>query len=129
MFSYPSAAGHVRLIVSSLLLGCAVALPAKGETSETPAVAAETCAAMFSVMAYTQGYDDAKELLLEDKKARALVDIQPADDAATGEPQSLQERVDRQMNVLTEMLLEKPAEAQAILSECFRQYPPEISLN
>lgn len=113
------------------------------ETAINPA-AAETCVAVFTVMAYAYADDDLKERLLEDKKALARADIgTPADmtpieapaadvqaqEATSSDRRSSDDRIRHIMDVLTEMMLEKPAQAQGIARECFRKYPPEIELN
>ncbi|MGI2033704.1 hypothetical protein ACRQ1B_15025 [Rhizobium panacihumi] len=92
-------------------------------------IVAETCAAMFVLMAYAYADDDVKEQQLEEKKALAMADIKPQEQALSGEPQSIEARVQRTIDSLTDMLLDKPVEARALAKDCFRNYPPEIELN
>lgn len=127
--------------MSPLALACAVAfssVPARGEEGAVEAVvnsaAAETCVAVFTVMAYAYADDDVKEQLLEEKKVLARADIRPQQEVVSAEaqasqPQSSEDRIQHIMDVLTEMMLSEPTKAQGIAQECFHQYPPEIELN
>lgn len=137
-----SAKRRLSSVVVSMATTCALtlsALPAKGDDTalnqapiidkEAHPIVSETCAAMFVLMAYAYADDDVKERQLEEKKVLAMADVPPNDDATFGKPQSVDERIQRNIDILTDMLLEKPVEARAIAKECFRQYPPEIELN
>lgn len=99
---------------------------------------------MFTVMAYAYADDDLKEQQLEEKKALAKAAIQPQPAAVSAEAplseaqsadtppvetKSQEERIQNIMDVLTEMMLNQPAQAEVIAKECFRQYPPAIELN
>lgn len=110
---------------------CFSTLPAKGQApaADLPTSGAETCVAIFTVMAYAYADDDLKERQLEEKKALARVDIQPQEAAVSTEALAPDDRIQQTMDVLTEMMLERPGEVQTIARECFRQYPPEIELN
>jgi hypothetical protein len=144
------------LVRRGLALAFALVFSTVSARAEEPAVpaainpaAAETCVAVFTVMAYAYADDDLKERQLEEKKILAQADIRPQQDAVSVEvpptdgqssdlsspgvqavlPQSSQDRVQHIMDVLTEMMLHAPAQAQGIAKECFRKYPPEIELN
>ncbi len=142
--------------MAPLALPCVVgfsSVPARGEgaaieTAINPA-AAETCVAVFTVMAYAYADDDQKERLLEEKKVLARAEIRPqqgvvsaevqapevqapdipSPEAQVPQPQSSEDRIQHIMDVLTDMMLSEPTKAQGIAKECFRQYPPEIELN
>lgn len=139
-----------------LLLACVSCLSVQVAMAQAPAVdavidpsAAETCVAVFTVMAYAYADDDLKERQLEEKKLLARADIPPqqetvsagadpspvptvdgqAPESLPSPPQSSQDRIEHTMDALTEMMLNAPAQAQGIARQCFRQYPPEIELN
>ncbi|MDP9839038.1 hypothetical protein J2T09_003813 [Neorhizobium huautlense] len=135
-----------------MALACAVAfssVPVRAEEGAIDPAAAETCVAVFTVMAYAYADDDLKERLLEEKKVLARAHIRPQQDVVSAQvqasevqapdvpsseaqiPQSLssEDRIQHIMDVLTEMMLSEPVKAQGIAKECFRQYPPEIELN
>jgi hypothetical protein len=138
------------------LLACVSCLSVQVARAQAPAVdavvdpsAAETCVAVFTVMAYAYADDDLKERQLEEKKLLARADIPPqqetvstgadpspapavdgqAPELPSSPPQSSQDRIEHTMDVLTEMMLNAPAQAQGIAAQCFRKYPPEIELN
>lgn len=133
--------------MSPLALAGAVvfsSVPARGEGAAIDPAAAETCVAVFTVMAYAYADDDLKERLLAEKKVLARAHIRPQQDVVAAEvqasdvpsseaqipqPQASEDRIQHIMDVLTEMMLSEPTKAQGIAKECFRQYPPEIELN
>lgn len=144
------------LSLSPLALACvfafslpsALAEAAATDISINPATA-ETCVAVFSVMAYAYADDDLKERQLEEKKELARADIRPQENVVSAQAQaseiqatdipspevvapqaqSSEDRIQHIMDVLTEMMLDEPTKAQGIAGECFRKYPPEIELN
>lgn len=106
-------------------------LPAKGQApaADLPTSGAETCVAVFTVMAYAYADDDLKERQLEEKKEAARADIRPQEAAVSTDALAPDDRIQQTMDILSEMMLERPAQVQVIAKECFRQYPPEIELN
>ena len=155
LHSFTSFRRYISLI-PSLVFAAGLCLSVPVARAQAPAVdvvidpsAAETCVALFSVMAYTQADDDLKERLLEEKKALARADIRPQPEAVSASPDpsalqaadaqaiepssaplpSSQDRIQHTMDVLTEMMLSAPAQAQGIARQCFHKYPPEIEWN
>lgn len=157
MPSFSSWSFRPRLLSSSqLALACALAFSVLSDRAQAAAIdvavnpaTAETCVAVFSVMAYAYADDDLKERQLEEKKVLARADIVPQQSVVSAQPQaseiqtadiqspetpapqeqSSEDRIQHIMDVLTEMMLDEPTKAQGIASECFRKYPPEIELN
>ncbi|MGE7369885.1 hypothetical protein ACQKKX_12605 [Neorhizobium sp. NPDC001467] len=128
----------------SIALACAL-LTSTARAQTAPAGSSpdtagpETCVAVFTVMAYAYADDDLKERLLEEKKLLALTDMAAQShgaetDVQAQEPGSMptgtaEERLAQQVDSLTGMMLDQPAQAQAVAAACFAKYPPAIELN